>query len=128
MKSENFSEFSERTERLARLLSKNLNDLPCLIGISPAMFYAYRTGKNLISSKAWRKLESAERDAGIQMPLHPVSRSVISEEAADRMLEAMPPLNESDAEFMRQNLPRMIQIMGRMQQSLSPLPPGTPPA
>lgn len=64
-KSENYSEFSEKTERLAAHLRKNLNDLPPLIGISPAMFYAYRTGKNRISPKAWRKLESAEAAHGL---------------------------------------------------------------
>jgi len=32
------------------------------------MLFAYRNGKNPISSKAWRKLEAAERDAGIRSP------------------------------------------------------------
>ncbi|MEI7911810.1 MAG: hypothetical protein WCK77_19435 [Verrucomicrobiota bacterium] len=64
-KSERFSEFSERAETLAAKTCKKLSDLPDNIGISPAMFYAYRSGKYPISRKAWRKLEVAERRAGI---------------------------------------------------------------
>lgn len=62
-KSEKFSEFSERTEALARLIGINLSDLPEKIGISASMFHAYRSGKYPISPKAWSKLEAAERDA-----------------------------------------------------------------
>ena len=64
-KSDNFSEYSERTEALAGRLRANLSDLPGKIGISAAMFYAYRTGKYPISLKAWRKLEAAEKAAGL---------------------------------------------------------------
>lgn len=64
-KSESFSEFSERTEKLAAKLTLKLGELPERIGVSPAMFFAYRTGKNKISDKAWRKLEGAEREAGL---------------------------------------------------------------
>jgi len=35
------------------------------------MFYAYRSGKYAISAKAWRKLEAAERAAGIGNPAIP---------------------------------------------------------
>lgn len=59
-KSENFSEYSERTEALARNLGVNLSDLPEKIGVSNSMFHAYRSGKYPISQKAWRKLEQAE--------------------------------------------------------------------
>jgi hypothetical protein len=64
-KSDKFSEYSERTEALARILGKNVSDLPAKIGVSNSMFYAYRTGKYPISAKAWKKLEAAERSAGI---------------------------------------------------------------
>ena len=64
-KSENFSEYSERTESLADVLAMRLSDLPQLMGISSSMFHAYRSGKYPISGKAWRKLEAAERTAGI---------------------------------------------------------------
>lgn len=40
-----------------------LKDLPAKIGISERMFYAYRSGGNPISDKAWRKLEQAEATA-----------------------------------------------------------------
>lgn len=43
----------------------NLSDLPDLIGISKAMFYAYRKGASRISGKVWARLEEAERAAGI---------------------------------------------------------------
>ena len=69
-KSDKFSEFSERTESLAAHLGKKLSELPEVIGISPAMFFAYRSGKNTVSGKAWRKLEKAEREAGIGPELH----------------------------------------------------------
>lgn len=64
-KSENYLEFSERTEALSQKLGVKLSDLPPVIGISPAMFYAHRTGKHHISDKTWRKLESAEVTAGV---------------------------------------------------------------
>jgi len=64
-KSDRHSEFSERTEALSENLGILLSDLPSKIGVSASMFYAYRTGKQPISSKAWRKLESAESAAGI---------------------------------------------------------------
>lgn len=64
--SENFSEFSERTESLSDSTGCRLSDLPALIGISASMFHAYRSGKYPISAKAWRKLEAAERKAGIR--------------------------------------------------------------
>lgn len=66
-KSENYSEFSERTEILSRSLRLNLSDLPKKIGISASMFHAYRSGKYPISPKVWRKLEAAERSAGIEV-------------------------------------------------------------
>jgi hypothetical protein len=64
-KSENYLEFSERTESLAKKLGLNLSDLPEKIGVSPSMFYAYRSGKYAISGKAWRKLGFAEAGVGI---------------------------------------------------------------
>lgn len=60
-KSELFSEFSERTEELAKRLDVNVSDLPEIIGVSASMFHAYRSGKSPISLKAWRKLEAAEK-------------------------------------------------------------------
>jgi hypothetical protein len=64
-KSEKFLEYSERTEVLAKLLHLNLSELPEKMGLSSSMFHAYRSGKYPISPKAWRKVEAAERAAGI---------------------------------------------------------------
>jgi hypothetical protein len=64
-KTQQKSEFSNRTEKLASHLNLKLSRLPKILGISPAMFFAYRTGKNRVSEKAWKKLEDAEILAGI---------------------------------------------------------------
>jgi hypothetical protein len=60
-KSEHYSEFSERTDKLAVSLGKTLTGLLPSLGISNGMFFAYRNGKHKISAKAWRKLEALER-------------------------------------------------------------------
>lgn len=59
------SHFSQRTEELAARLGVLLRDLPAQLGFSPRMLYGYRSGKYPITAKAWRKLEAAERAAGI---------------------------------------------------------------
>ncbi len=64
-KSQSFLEFSERTEVLAKKSGLRLSDLPVNMGLSNGMFHACRSGKTPISPKTWRKLESAERAAGI---------------------------------------------------------------
>jgi len=61
-KSDKKSEFSTRTEDLARNLGVKLSDLPKILGVSASMFFAYRSGKHPISNKAWRKLDQAERE------------------------------------------------------------------
>lgn len=50
---------------LAESLRLKLADLAPRMGISERMLFGYRSGTYPISSKAWRKLESAERAAGI---------------------------------------------------------------
>jgi hypothetical protein len=57
------SEFIRRTDALAHRLGLNLSEIEGFLGISKAMLYAYRSGKNRITQKAWLKLASAERDA-----------------------------------------------------------------
>ena len=57
--------FSERTGELAHHLRCSLRDLAEKIGISQAMLFAYRSGKSDPTLKVLRKLESAERLAGI---------------------------------------------------------------
>ena len=60
-KSEHYSEFSERTDKLAVSLGGPVSALIPLMKVSNGMLFAYRTGKHRISNKAWRKLESLER-------------------------------------------------------------------
>ncbi len=54
-----------RTDALAVRLGVHVQDLPESLGVSRASLFAYRAGKRPITSKAWRKLEAAERAAGI---------------------------------------------------------------
>lgn len=58
-------QFLQRTDALASVLACNLNDLPEKIGISERSLYGYRVGKYPVTAKALRKLEIAERTAGI---------------------------------------------------------------
>ena len=55
------SDFIARTDSLAARCGLNLSEIPALIGISKAMLYGYRGGKNRITPKTWRKLEEAEK-------------------------------------------------------------------
>ncbi|MDR2512668.1 MAG: hypothetical protein LBD01_02575 [Puniceicoccales bacterium] len=64
-KSDIFQTFTTHTDFLALKLG-SLEAVPIAMGISRAMFYAYRAGKNPISHKAWLKLERAEKAAGIE--------------------------------------------------------------
>lgn len=65
--------FLKRTDALAHALGCNVEDLIDRLGTSRASLFSYRTGKRPISSKAWRKLEAAERAAGIGAKLMPPS-------------------------------------------------------
>lgn len=64
-----FLDYARRTDALAAFYSINLEGMPEKLGISRASFFAYRKGKNPISSKAWMKLEQVERMAGVSPPL-----------------------------------------------------------
>jgi hypothetical protein len=57
--------FLKRSDDLALKLRMNLTDLARHIDLSDGSFFGYRTGRVTISAKAWRKLEAAERAAGI---------------------------------------------------------------
>ncbi|WP_457795381.1 helix-turn-helix domain-containing protein [Horticoccus sp. 23ND18S-11] len=50
---------------MAEKIGLPLRELGERIGISTAMLFAYRSGKNPISVKAWKKLEQAERAGGL---------------------------------------------------------------
>lgn len=53
---------------MADRLGLNLSEIPDLLGISKAMLFAYRSGKNRITPKVWLKLERAEVAAGGKSP------------------------------------------------------------
>lgn len=55
------SHFSHRTEILSEKLGLKMHDLSVVLGISKRMLFGYRSGVYPISSKAWRKLEDAEK-------------------------------------------------------------------
>ena len=61
----NSETFLQRSDLLAEKLRLNVEELALKLRISRASFWGYRTGKRAISQKAWRKLEEAERLAGI---------------------------------------------------------------
>jgi len=67
VESDNFQTFTARTDALAAALGISIEDLPGRIGISRAMIYAYRSGANPISRKAWGKLREAELRASALM-------------------------------------------------------------
>ena len=58
-------QFLQRTDNLTARLNCYLRDLPAKIGISERSMFGYRAGKYPVTAKALRKLEQAERDAGI---------------------------------------------------------------
>lgn len=98
-KSESSLEFLERTDRLASALGVTVSGLSGVMSLSNGMLFAYRTGKNPISKKAWLKLEAAERKAGIgaKTPATPISGPGVSEL---RVLEAAAILRRQAAELM----------------------------
>lgn len=59
-KNQSASHFSERTDALAKSLGVSLRNLGPKMDLSTAMLFAYRSGKHVISRKAWAKLERAE--------------------------------------------------------------------
>lgn len=98
-KSESSLEFLERTDRLASSLGITVSELSGVMSLSNGMLFAYRTGKNPISKKAWLKLEAAEQKAGIgaKTPTAPVFESDVS---GLRVLEAAAILRRQAAELM----------------------------
>lgn len=95
-KSEKKSEFSERTEFLAKKLRINLSDLPPKIGVSNSQYHAYRSGKQPISEKAWRKLEAAERAAGIGVKRIEEAPEIMGNaECAGKLNDSPPPYGKN---------------------------------
>ncbi len=83
-------DFLKRTDDLALKLRINLTDLARLIDLSDGSFFGYRTGRVALSPKAWRKLESAEFEAGIgvepaPLPVHAKEEEPEASELGQRM-------------------------------------------
>ena len=107
------SHFSQRTEILSERLGVLLRDLPSRIGISDRMFYGYRSGSYPISCKAWRKLEAAERAAGIGVP-----ESTAVPTVGGASAEPPPDHGDPPAEVVEQ-LARLQDQIARMQQQFA---------
>lgn len=88
LKKQTFLDFQRRTNTLTVKLGVRLGDLPEKIGISRASFFAYRAGKSPISTKAWHKLEFAERECGIVPPLHEQFESAAEDQKRELLASA----------------------------------------
>lgn len=64
-KKNDFRNFLERTDMLAKNLRVSLRELAPIMELSVASLFGYRSGAIRLSVKAWRKLEAAEKAAGI---------------------------------------------------------------
>lgn len=64
-KKNDFRNFLERTDVLAKNLKVSLRELAPIMELSVASLFGYRSGAIRLSVKAWRKLEAAEKAAGI---------------------------------------------------------------
>jgi hypothetical protein len=60
-------DYQKRTDALAAKLGVDINELPDIIGVSRASLFAYRSGRNRVSQKAWAKLTEAEEVAGMRV-------------------------------------------------------------
>lgn len=58
-------EFLHRTDALAAKLGVQIVELPAVLGFSRASLFNYRSGRTEPTLKALRKLEEAERAAGL---------------------------------------------------------------
>jgi transcriptional regulator with XRE-family HTH domain len=71
----NFENFLERSDLLAAKLLLSQEELADFLGIGRTTLWGYRKGTRPINGKAWRKLEDAERAAGIDQ----VTRKLVAE-------------------------------------------------
>ena len=82
-----FSQFSLRSDLLSEHYRIPVAQIAGKMDISERMLFGYRTGKYPISKKAWRKLEQAEREAGL-VPAFKEQFQAASGEEATRLLES----------------------------------------
>ena len=95
----------------------NIETLAENLGISRASFWGYRTGNRPISQKAWRKLEDAERAAGIGAEREPPA-----------VAEEEPAVSEMDQRFARIEaaLERLTAAVEALACAQKPLPTSSP--
>jgi hypothetical protein len=122
-KNETFLNFLRRTDNLAVSKGLNVGDLIPILGLSRATLFSYRTGKRPISSKAWRKLEAAEKAAGINQPMSSDWNQPLPPEVQAELKEAFAPVTKAKAEFadVMEPLREMRADMQRMQQHIDNL-------
>lgn len=96
--------FLARTDLLASTMRVNVEDLTEILGVSRSSLFGWRKGRRTVSSKAWRKLELAEREAGIDSLAE-------SEEAND----------EPDSEEADQVLEIRLQAMEKKMDEMMPI-------
>lgn len=68
MENRSAAEFSRRLDRLSLKTGMPLRALAPRVNMSGSMLFAYRSGKQPISRKAWDKLRNAEVAAGLAPP------------------------------------------------------------
>lgn len=118
-------DFLKRSDALALALQKNVQDLTEVLGVSRASLFSYRTGKRPITSKAWRKLEQAERAAGMLPPSPTYTQEAVKQNRLrERHADAMDdrdygPVEEMSDEEMVRKINEMQEMLVWMKKRLS---------
>lgn len=93
-----FLKFSDRVTRICEKLRINKGSFAAMIDVNRQHLSAWLNGKSPLTAKAWRKLEAAERSAGILPRTHPhplLSHTPHAEQPSDEHIQA------SQEEFAR---------------------------
>lgn len=121
-KKDTFDIFLRRTDFLANRLTCEIERLPEILGISRASLFGYRSGARPITNKAWRKLESAEKAAGINQPTISDWNQPLPPEVQAKFKEATAPITnaqEQIAEAMRPLQEQINRLTDMVEQLLS---------
>jgi hypothetical protein len=125
-------QFLQRTDDLAARLGCYLRDLPAKIGISERSMFGYRAGKYPVTAKALRKLEAAERLAGISPPGQAAAAENAGSSGNPKNPDAVPgkkflvdstlfpDSTPEDLESTRQELAQMASRVAALQARLVP--------
>jgi hypothetical protein len=90
--------FLHRTDALAVRLGLRVEDLPSIIGISRRTLFVCRSADSAVTSKSWRKLEAAERAAGIRQDAVPEDLPIAA--SFTNLNDLLPDLPGKDSEFV----------------------------